>query len=133
MKAPICPYCGNESEITNGSKIYPFCDDLIGLRFWVCWPCDAYVGCHKANNKLGFTGIEPLGTLANAELRKLRSEVHKIFDPLWKNRVFRSRKRAYNWLANVLKIPTDECHIGMFGINRCINAIELIKKAHYEN
>ena len=39
-----------------------------------------------------------------------------------------SRKEAYKWLSDMLKIPLDECHIGMFDIKMCQRVIHLCKK-----
>lgn len=90
---------------------------------WVCsnYPkCDAYVGCHKG------TTI-PLGRLANEKLRALKKEAHRQFDPLWKSGLM-SRKNAYKWLATMLRIPIEDCHIGLFDIKMCQKTINLCKK-----
>lgn len=72
-----CPYCQGQAELTNGKEIYPHREDLWGLRFWICRPCQAYVGCHRYGN-----GQKPLGTPAQAGLRVFRKRVHAHFDPL---------------------------------------------------
>lgn len=89
-----CSHCGGECRLTDGAEIYPHRQDLKVLRFWKCDPCDAYVGCHKPgmsdNNP---KGDKPLGTAANAELRKLRQQVHGIVDPVWQNARHKGRAR----------------------------------------
>jgi len=120
-----CPYCGQEAELVGGDVIYPYRPDLFAKRFWQCAPCHAYVGCHKD------TG-EPLGRLANAELRRAKMAAHAAFDPLWrtfpkKERNVR-RKRAYAWLAKALGIPREECHIGMFDVDMCYRVIEICEE-----
>lgn len=102
--AAICAHCGGECRLTDGKEIYPHRQDLAVLRFWMCNPCDAYVGCHKPgmsdNNPLG---DKPLGTAANAELRKLRQQVHGVVDPLWQNEKQRGRARqaVHKALTNI--------------------------------
>lgn len=112
-----CDYCGNDAELVTGNVIYPHRRDHLVLRkFWLCRPCDAYVGTHENSNAV------PLGRLANAELRALKQQVHKAFDPLWLRREM-SRTEAYRWLAQALDIPEGECHVGMFDTARCRAAL----------
>ncbi len=58
----ICPYFHEPAELAYGTEVYPHRPDLQAKQFWLCGPCDAYVGCHKNSDT-------PLGRLANAELR----------------------------------------------------------------
>jgi len=60
-------------------------------------------------------------------LRTLKMEAHKQFDPIWKSGLM-SRKEAYRWLADMLRIHTDDCHIGMFDIKMCQRVIHLCRK-----
>ena len=116
-----CPYCGAEVVLRNSSEVYH--NNKYYGKMWVCsnFPdCDAYVGCHAG------TTI-PLGRLANKRLRNLKKEAHRQFDPIWKSGLM-SRKEAYRWLADMLRIPIDECHIGMFDIKMCQKVIYLCKK-----
>lgn len=108
----ICDYCGNKAALVTGRKIYPHRPDLFPLWFWHCEPCKAWVGCHKNSD------AQPLGRLANAELRLAKSAAHRDFDPLWKSGEM-TRKQAYQWLSNQLGIPADSCHIGMFDVETC--------------
>lgn len=73
----VCPYCHADAELVSGSVVYPHRPDLHQNQFWQCAPCNAYIRCHEGTSL-------PAGTLANAELRKARIEVHEIFDALWK-------------------------------------------------
>jgi hypothetical protein len=99
---------------------------LAHLRFWQCAPCDAYVGCHSGTTN-------PLGRLANAELRQAKIAAHAAFDPLWKFHTFKdghqsmTRNAAYQWLADQLGIPRADCHIGMFDVDRCRLVIALCR------
>ena len=41
-----CPYCDREPLLVKGDVIYPKRQDLVNNLYWLCKPCDAYVGCH---------------------------------------------------------------------------------------
>lgn len=112
-----CDYCHRDAMLVTGNVIYPHRPDLYALKFWQCEPCDAYVGCHKAGKGQG-DGTKPLGRLANAELRRAKSDAHAAFDPLWKSRRMK-RREAYAWLAAQLGISVNNCHIGMFDVDGC--------------
>lgn len=114
---PVCPYCQQFSVKQTGQDIYPHRPDLFSKIFYRCAPCDAYVGTHSQTGK-------PLGTLANAKLRRLRNLAHQAFDPLWKE-MGRKRIDAYFMLARGLGIPIDECHIAMFNENQCLETVNL--------
>ncbi|UHS64968.1 putative zinc-finger-containing domain protein [Shigella phage vB_SboS_Gloob] len=64
MKPVICDYCGLPAEFIGGDVLHPHRPDLRNLKFWVCTPCDARVGCHAHGD-----GRQPLGRMANAALR----------------------------------------------------------------
>lgn len=123
MKAPICPYCGSTSHLTDSSIIYN------GRSFgnvWICanYPaCDAFVGVHKSNN-------QPLGRLANGELRKAKINAHSIFDALWKTQGGMTRQQAYKWLSEQLGLPAKETHIGMFDVEMCNKVIDVCTEHH---
>lgn len=112
-----CDYCGNAAELVSGKVIYPHRPDLLRLKFWNCAPCKAYVGCHKKEGGNG-DGTNPLGRLANAELRAAKNQAHAAFDPLWRERGMK-RGAAYGWLADKLGIHKSECHIGMMDVPMC--------------
>jgi hypothetical protein len=114
----ICPYCGKKAELKTGREIYAGRGSWDGKKFWVCEPCNAWVGCHDRNERYGRVGDEPLGRLANKELREAKMKAHLAFDPIWKKKSMK-RKEAYAWLAKKLGIPADECHIGMFDVDMC--------------
>lgn len=116
----ICPYCHRPAELVDGKAIYPSRPDLYQKKFWLCTLCDAYVGTHR-----GSKAHNPLGRLANAELRRAKQDVHRVFDPLWKTKQM-TRNEAYRWLAEELGIDRKECHIGMFDVDRCRQAFEIV-------
>jgi len=109
----LCNYCGNAAQLHPGSDVYPNREDLAQRHFWVCWPCDAWVGCHK-----GGDGQQPFGSLANEELRSARISAHAAFDPLWRDGEM-TKEAAYDWLAAATGIPRPSCHIGLMDVNEC--------------
>jgi len=127
-----CPYCGSVAILKDSSIIY---GRSYGLAF-VCenYPaCDAYVGVHKHNN-------EPLGRLANAELRIAKIDAHKYFDNLWQRKLIKRRKErgnnykkhwargsGYKWLAEQMGLESKDCHIGMFDVQQCKKVVEICK------
>jgi hypothetical protein len=134
MPQPVCPYCDQKAKLLRaGEPGYPYearhPDEVRDYGpMWTCAPCQAWVGVH-ANSRRHV----PLGRLANAELRQWKSNVHAVFDPLWQAKVrrdgcnkFEARNAGYKWLAGELGIDVKECHVGMFDIERCQRAIEII-------
>lgn len=117
--APECPYCNDKARKAHGTEIYPGYSHLEGKRFWLCKPCDAYVGTHENSN------WKPLGRLANKELRSWRMKAHRLFDPLWKGGKMK-RQEAYAWLAAKLGIEYKQCHIAHFDVDMCIKVIAVM-------
>ena len=111
-----------------GKKIYPHRPDLYKKYFYKCDNCGGYVGCHGYTKK-------PLGTPANAKLRKARGSVHAIIDPLWKAQKSRKDARAvlYKFLAFKMGIPQSEAHVGMFDIKRCRLACEIMRPITFDD
>ena len=120
-RSVICPYCNSEASLVTGREVYPGRRWLYGKRFYLCEPCDAYVGCHDGTTK-------PLGRLANAELRAAKIAAHAAFDPLWKSGRM-TRQEAYGWLAMQLKMERNHCHIGMFDVETCQLVVAISKWA----
>jgi hypothetical protein len=127
---PICPYCSARARYLQSSA------ELYGGRdygpVWACLRCRAWVGCHKGTTT-------PLGRLADAHLRRWKRNVHAVFDPIWQRRFERkhvvdpkykkahARGGRYKRLAELMGIPRNECHIGMFDIQLCKRAISIIE------
>lgn len=44
--------------------------------FYACRQCGNYVGVHEKSGN-------PLGTIPTPELRRARSRLHRVIDPLW--------------------------------------------------
>jgi hypothetical protein len=108
--------------VVTGNVIYPHRIDLRGRFFWLCAPCDAYVGTHR-----NAQGAKPLGRLANKELRGLRGQVHAAFDPIWRAQSM-SRAAAYKWLAQAMGISEANCHVGMFDEDQCRAALAILRQ-----
>lgn len=67
-----CPYCGSRALLRPASVVYGPKAINLSAPYYVCahYPaCDSYVATHR-DNRL------PMGTLANAELRRKRIQAH---------------------------------------------------------
>lgn len=95
-----CPYCGSRALLRPASVVYGERAVDPSAPYYVCarYPaCDSYVAAHK-DNRL------PMGTLANADLRRKRIQAHTAFDRLWKEGRM-SKRQAYLWLQAKLDLP----------------------------
>jgi len=125
-KEVICQYCNKPAKLVQADVIYPHRPDLADKYFWVCNPCNAYVGCHRAGVGHG-DGTRPLGILANPELRLARAAIHAKLDPLWKSGKC-TRRQAYAALADAMDIPAWECHVAMFNLEQCKQDLLLLSQ-----
>lgn len=114
----VCPYCRQPAKLMHSSAIYR--GRSFGL-VWACLPCDAYVGVHK--NSATF---EPLGSLANKELREWRVRAHTVFDALWRSGRT-DRKGAYRILCEKMGMTKSRGHIAKFDIEECRKLVEVLK------
>lgn len=93
--------CGCKTEIsarlTTGKEVYPHRDDLFNLPFWKCDICKNYVGCHHKTAER----TKPLGNIPTKELKSARQHIHKILDPLWKNKIM-PRGKVYGIISEKL-------------------------------
>jgi hypothetical protein len=111
-----CTYCGANAVLTPSEEVY---GRSYGCEVWYCKPCGAWVGAHPDG--------KPKGTLANAELRRLRTEFHHRFDRLWKAEIKfieqtcgpisgqaqrKARGRWYKRLGEAVGLPLAEVHGG---------------------
>lgn len=123
FSAKLCPYCGSSTRVVDEVYIY---GRTYKDRLMVCcknFPqCDSYVGTHEDG--------EPLGRLANKELRQWKKKAHDSFDKLWKDKKMK-RGQAYAALSKHLGIHGDYTHIGMFKIETCIK-VAAWSKLKYE-
>ena len=114
-----CNYCGREAEWVENKEIY---GRNYGKSYmaWLCRPCDAYVGCHQNTKK-------PLGRMSNKEERELKKEVKGMdlakfeqYGKMW----------YYKHLAEILDIPMQEAHFGMFDKERLLELKNLLCKTN---
>lgn len=116
----FCNYCGSQAGLFTGKDVYPHREDLHQRKFWVCWPCDAWVGCRPQGD-----GSEPLGMLADETLRNARIAAHEAFDPLWKEGAM-SREEAYAWLAGAMGLSELKCYIGRMDAGECRRVVDVV-------
>ena len=122
--SPHCPTCDCPTQLVTGKEVYPHRKDLYSKKFYRCIThTDTFVGCHPNTTK-------PLGVPAPPELRKLRSQVHRLFDPIWKNDSETSRAKAYKWFSKQMALPPSITHVGMFDKAQCLKAIVLLEQYH---
>lgn len=113
-----CPYCGSNAVYKSADGIYK--DNSGNKMLYVCsnYPeCDSYVRVIEGTKK-------PIGSLANKELRKLRSDAHYYFDKLYQNG-YMTKEEAYRWLADIIDSPyLANAHIGNMSDYYCRLVIE---------
>lgn len=103
-KNPVCPYCGSPAVLRPDSFVHK--DAGRGRYLYVCShysECNAYV---SANEKTK----EPMGTLANGNLRHKRIEAHR-------------------WLREKYGMREDQAHIACFSDYICDDLIRECQKA----
>ena len=110
-----CKYCGGRVRCLRGSEYYVRRPDLHHTRRWVCEDCGASVGCKKGTT-------QPLGSLADEQLRRMRLYAHKCFDPLWKDKTC-TRDCAYRWLSRKMDTSKDDTHIALYDVTQCAKVI----------
>lgn len=121
-----CPYCGAKATCHPAKYVYGDAAKTENMLF-VCdrYPkCDAYVGVHKHNK-------QPMGTLANGDLRNKRIQAHKAFDRLWKSGLM-TKWQAYKWMQGKLALPEQDAHIAKFSEYMCDRLISTCNQV-YDN
>lgn len=113
--------CGCKKDVyarlTDGKEIYPHRPDLYFLPFWKCDTCRNFVGCHHKTKDR----TKPLGNIPTPELKKARQHIHRILDPLWKNKII-PRGKIYAHISHSLGLK--EYHTGE------ITSIETARKVY---
>ncbi len=122
-----CPYCKRPAEWYASSEL------RYGFDFgpmWICRPCGAY------------TADKPGNTLANAEVRVLRREAHKLFDELWQAAMKlrgwsqgRARSAAYLWLSRQVEMRPEACHMSRMqaaDLRRVLEVLRSVRAAAVE-
>lgn len=115
----ICPYCDQEAPWTDNALVYGKRYGKSYMCYW-CKDCDAYVGCHNNTR-------DPLGTMANKELRQMRMKVHRLIDPLWKEKGWR-RAKVYSKLNDFFGYHV---HMGGSDMNVCKKILENYQKIFF--
>jgi len=101
----ICPSCNNPASWRRFQK----------YSMWICYQCNYAVTCHNF-------GKRPVGTMADAETRLMRNEVHKKLDKVWINKEM-SRTKMYRLLSEKFG---REIHIGEADIEMCKKLLEVV-------
>lgn len=116
-----CPYCNYEADLVDSKKVYGKSFGLI----YLCrnYPeCDAFVGVHQGTQN-------PLGTMANSTLRRLRILCHELFDAKWKNESKENGKakriELYKNLAKIMNITGKKAHFGNFDEAQCRKFLQI--------
>lgn len=129
--AQRCPYCGEQPVLVSGGELFNNAQ-LATKAYHLCKPCGAWVGCYPDT-------IKPMGILAKPHLRKLRKQLHDLFDPLWQDAECPTlaRHQAYTALAEAMGLEPSVCHFGMFDDRQCEQALavveELRSRAQFNN
>lgn len=89
-----CPYCGAIADLRPASEIYG--DESAAGELYVCrnFPsCESYVRACPGTK-------QPMGPLANGDLRHLRIVAHRSFDQIWKTGVMPVSRLIDGWLIS---------------------------------
>lgn len=105
VRAIYCCGCGADvqARLTSGRETYPHRYDLRSLPFWKCDACGNFVGCHHKTSDR----TRPLGVIPTDDIKKARSHIHRILDPLWQGKKI-NRKILYRTIAD--RIGVAEYH-----------------------
>ena len=100
-----CCGCGKDvtARLTDGREIYPHRRDLATLPFWRCDTCRNYVGCHHKTKDR----TRPLGVIPTREIKAARQNIHRILDPIWKQRRM-GRRELYAEMGR--RLGVEEYH-----------------------
>ena len=104
----VCPTFPQERTCTSGSR--------------PVWPaCDAYVTADRRTK-------QPLGTLANGDLRHKRILAHHALHSV-QAQLGMNRDQSYCWLQTQMGLPGDQVHIAKCGDYRCEQIIRICENA----
>lgn len=122
IKGRICPYCNCETILVSDKEIYGPNSNFGGMYYKCILNNDHYVGTYGDKKT-------SLGRLADKELRQWKMKGHNTFDPLWKTKkYFKNQRVAYYWLSRKMELPIEYTHFGMFTIDQCKQAIDLLNE-----
>lgn len=123
----ICCYCGDRAKLVTGAELYGAArcrPEFEKNWYWSCRPCKAYVGTHR--NSPDFA---PMGIIADQARRHARQSAHEAFDPIFKSGLL-ARRAAYDWLARMMGMPVERCHIAMFNEEQCTEVLRVCANMH---
>ena len=75
----------------------------------------------------------PYGSSAppGSPLARARMRAHQVFDRFWQSGQM-GRKQAYRWLARMMGIPVERCHIGMFSEGDCAEVVKICSRRAFK-
>lgn len=117
-----CPYCGANAVLKSAAKMFGKKAREPNRYLYVCanWPiCNSYVMAHMGD-------LQPMGTMANAELRHKRIMAHKALQAYQKASLT-TKWASYIWLEGKLGLDQQRTHIGMFSAEECDRVIALCR------
>jgi hypothetical protein len=127
---PDCDYCGAPATLARaGDERYPHRDDHGPL--WICADCQAWVGVFPRSAR-----NVPLGRLADAHLRELKSRLHAMLEPLAQAKVrrdgcsiFEARAKGLKWLMQQIGAElAEKVSIHALDADQCARAILVIEQ-----
>lgn len=114
----ICPYCHMGALRMTGRELYPAKPELANKHYHVCRNDDAWIGCVDGT-------WEPLGRLADLDLRRAKQSVHAAIEPICAKAIAEhgwskayARNIVYGWLATELDVR-GTANIGEFDLKQC--------------
>ncbi|OUA88442.1 hypothetical protein BK706_17350 [Bacillus thuringiensis serovar leesis] len=116
-----CPFCNRDVVFTSNKELYG--KEYGNGKCYLCRNCKASVGTHNGTT-------QPLGVMANKEMKVLKKACHDLFDYVWISRKL-SRGRAYSILADQLGILPKDCHFGYFQIDMLIKSITILSDSSW--
>lgn len=98
-KSIWCCQCETDvpARLTSGAEVYPHRTDLAEVPMWICDGCRNSVGAHRERSMK----LAPLGVIASPQIRKARTSIHHLIDPVWKSRRI-SRRALYAKISEAL-------------------------------
>lgn len=109
------------------------CGSLLRLRdgkFGIHYACIGYTksgdncrGSHSCDKNTA----EPMGVPGDAQTRKARIRAHEWLDRLWEEGSW-SKTEAYQWLADRLSVPLEQCRIALFDVKKCDDVVVIVRQ-----
>lgn len=125
MTQTVVCHCGSTASLRSNALLYNGKEYGNG-KAWICdrFPeCRGSVGTHPDGR--------PLGTIPDAETKRLRITVHSMIDPIWRQLGKKKlRGSVYGWLKRITG-SQKEIHIGETTKEDCLRLIQLIKANPY--